>query len=157
VIRLVAVTCLAGGCWTGAAPAATPAPPVSARPTANTRFPVAEISAIRACSATGPTALVVRLTSHGDAERLELQLAFRESTPIPKTFVEGQDAEISICAFHGCTRSSISLAQLEIGVGARGHYHVEVNAGPTYDDTFEAAWVGTPWQVRPCPYEMNPP
>jgi hypothetical protein len=44
-----------------------------------------------------------------------------------------------------------------VGVGARGHYRVEANAGPLYEDEFEATWVGTPWEVRACDYEMNPP
>ncbi len=69
----------------------------------------------------------------------------------------GDGAEISICAFHGCTASSVTLETVALGVGARGRYRVEANAGPLYEDEFEATWVGTPWEVRDCDYEMNPP
>ncbi len=148
-------TAWAAGCWTGPTPTAPSAPPVRARASANTRFPGARISAVRECVPTGRTLLVVTLSTQ--AETLELDLAYAPGSVLPQTFVEGQSAEISVCAVHGCTGSSLTLEALELGVGARGRYHVEANAGPSYDDTFEATWAGTPWEVRACDYEMNPP
>lgn len=156
MIRGALVASCLSACWSGATPPEPPAPKPVRAPAAKPRSTGADISAIKQCDANGAPALVLHVTPE-PGERLEAQLVYGPGARLPATFTEGSSAEISICAFHGCTESWVRIDSLELGVGARGRYHVEANAGPTWDAPFEAAWTGTPWAVRPCPYEMNPP
>ncbi len=146
-----ALLLILAGCWTSSSvPEAPPAPSSAGATAVNARFRIAEVRAIRKCSANGPQMLL--LSFRDDAESFEIELAHAPGDAIPKTVADGVQATFSPCHSHGCDVAMLTLDELVIGKRARGRYRVSAKAGPQYADEFEATWVGRPWAVE-CPSE----